>query len=62
MYRTYELYVRGRDGRVEFRPLTHRGSLSEVMSHVRGLVDETDADAIEVRAGGEVLFQVGSSR
>lgn len=61
MYRTYELYVRRRDGRVEFHPLTYQGSLSEVMSHVRGLVDETGAEAIEVRIGGETLFQVAAA-
>ena len=61
MHRTYELYVRRPNGHVQFEPLTHRGPVAEIMSHVRGLLDETGAESIEVRQGGEPLFVVLAS-
>lgn len=56
MHRTYELYVRHRDGHVRFEALTHPGALAEVMSHVRGLLEQTEAQSIAVHSGGEHLF------
>jgi hypothetical protein len=61
MHRTYELFVRQRDGHVRFEALTYPGVLAEVMSHVRRLVEEIDAESIEVRAGGDHLFTLRRS-
>jgi hypothetical protein len=56
VHRTYELYVRRPNGHVQFEALTHRGSIAEIMSHVRRLLDETGAESIEVRQAGDPLF------
>jgi hypothetical protein len=56
MHRTYELYVRHHDGQVRFEALTHAGTDVEVMSHVRGLLEDTGAAGVEVRRGGTYLF------
>lgn len=58
IHRTYELYVRRPNGHVQFQALTHAGGLTEVMAHVRSLLDTSDAESIEVRSGGDHLFTV----
>lgn len=61
MHRTYELYVRDRAGRVRFEALTHPGSEADIIRHVRGLLDQRGAEAIEVRFGGEHLFTLAAA-
>lgn len=61
MHRTYELYVRRPNGHVQFEALTHRGSTSEIMRHVRGLLEQTGAESIEVREAGQPLFTLLAS-
>lgn len=58
MHRTYELYVRHADGHVRFEPLTHPGSMAEVMRHVQSLLDESGALSIDVREGGSPVFSL----
>ncbi len=58
MHRTYELYVRHADGHVRFEPLTHRGSLAEVMRHVQNLLDTSGALSVDVHEGGDPVFSL----
>lgn len=53
MHRTYELYFR-KDHAVTFRPLT--SSPAEIISRARVLLREHEADEVEVREAGQILF------
>jgi hypothetical protein len=61
MHRTYELYVRRPNGHVQFEPLTHAGSSAEIFSHIRGLLEQTGAESIEVREAGRPMFTLLAS-
>ena len=61
MHRTYELFLRDRDGKVSFEALTHAGTIVEVMRHVRGLLAERGVESVEVCEAGERLFTLLAS-
>lgn len=53
MHRTYELYFR-KDHAVTFRPLT--SPPKEIIGRARALLHEHEADEVEVREAGRILF------
>ncbi len=58
IYQTYELFLRGRDGKRSFEALTcaERGQL---MPALRKLIKERQLSSVEVREFGFPLFTVG---